>query len=356
MEKIEERGNQKKTSTILELINNDISLIYNENEPKNLYAKEIIFIIFVSSLSIISKSLINNLYEISFKGLLIWVFDLFIVAYINYIIFGIPIYSHKKFAIAFIIIFGSLFKVASTFEYLYNENYDLIYKKYIILIPIIIIIYILLSLSRFYSLCKIKWLLDFRYISISKFFIFYNLCGIILMLVPSLISTFVKCADKKKFNDIGSICLIKIKNNNYIMYYYDSFSYYFEQIWKKDKVLLVNILFIFLFIIKLILNALVLLFSILIIKHLSPENYLCAYEIYYFINELLGLINSIIIGENIKVHVLLFLAEGVNLIGIIIYLELIEIKIFNMNRNLKKNIEKRSILEYNITDFLTDED
>ena len=353
IKKIEEKGKEKKASAILELVNNRTSLIYNRNQPKNLNVKEIIF---VSILSIISKSLINNLYEIDLEGIIIWVFDLFLLANINYIIFGIPIYSHKKFAIIFIIIFGSLFKIISTFEYLYNYGYDLIYKRHIILIPIIIIIYICLTLSRFYSICKIKRLLDYRYISISKFLMIYNFWGIIVILVPSLISTFRKCPDKNKFNDIDLICLIKIKNNNNIEYYYDSFSYYFEQIWKKDKTYFLNILFIFLFMLKLILNGLVLLFAILIIKHLSPENYLCSYEIYYFLNRLLALINSIIIGENIKVNIFLFLAECANLIGIIIYLELIEIKIFNLNRNLKTNIEERSILEYNMEEIFTGDD
>ena len=49
----------------------------------------------------------NNLIEIGFYGIIYWVFDLFLLAYINDIIFGIPIYSHKIFTITFIIIFGS---------------------------------------------------------------------------------------------------------------------------------------------------------------------------------------------------------------------------------------------------------
>ena len=39
------------------------------------------------------------------------------------------------------------------------------------------------------------------------------------------------------------------------------------------------------------------------------------------------------------------------LIGILIYLELIELKFCNLNHNLKKNIEMRSLSEYNDGDI-----
>ena len=146
----------------------------------------------------------------------------------------------------------------------------------------------------------------------------------------------------------------KIKKENSTEYYYDSFTYYFEQIWKKGKKELNNIIYILLFVLKLLISALISLFSILIVKHLSPENYFCAYEIFFFIIRLCGLINSIIIDEDIKVHIFLFLAESVSLLGIIIYLELIEIKIFNLNLNLKKNIEMRSLSEYKDIKLETD--
>ena len=38
-----------------------------------------------------------------------------------------------------------------------------------------IILYIMLSFLRNYSLCKIKWLLDYKYVNTSAFLIVYNL-------------------------------------------------------------------------------------------------------------------------------------------------------------------------------------
>ena len=118
-----------------------------------------------------SIELTRILYIIGFMSLFYFSFDLFFVAYINLIIFDKPIYSHKKCAIITILTISTLFKSLTTFEYISNDNYNLFYKNHIIFIPIIAISYILLSLMRFYSLCKIKWLLDYKFIPVRIFFV-----------------------------------------------------------------------------------------------------------------------------------------------------------------------------------------
>ena len=105
-------------------------------------------------------------------------------------------------------------------------------NKYALLIPLGTIAYILSSLLRNYSLCKIKWVLDYKFISIGTFLLIYNFFGTIILLIPSLISNAYKCVDKQTFNDINIICNIKIENGNVIEYYYDNFSYFFKQIWR----------------------------------------------------------------------------------------------------------------------------
>ena len=224
-------------------------------------------VFFTSILSITSIELINVITAVGFWSILFWVFDLFFVAYTNLIMFENPIYSHKKCAIIFILIFSTLFKFLSTFEYIFDDNYNLFYKNHIILIPIISISYLFLSLIRFYSLCKIKWLLDYKFIPLRIFFIIYNFIGMIILLIPCLIASYVRCADKIKLNDIDLLCLVKKENGNNTEYYFDSFSYYFEQIWINDRNIGMNILYLFLFLIQLLLNVLRLLYSILIIRH-----------------------------------------------------------------------------------------
>ena len=107
----------------------------------------------------------------------------------------------------------------------------------------------------------------------------------------------------------------------------------------------------FLFIIRTVLSGLRLLYNILIIRHLSPEFYLCAYDIYFIIIRSIGLINAIINNGDVLLEIYNVLTEVGALVGILIYLELIELKFCNLNHNLKKNIEMRSLSEYNDGDI-----
>ena len=308
--------------------------------------------LFITFLSIISVEVVTVFIILGFMSLLYWVFDLYFLAYINFLIFGIPIYSHKKCAIIFIIIFSSVFKFLSTFEYIYNPDYNLFYKNHIFIIPIIIISYLLLSLTRFYSLCKIYWFLDYKFIPVRIYFSIHNFIGTILFLIVGLISNGVKCVDKATFNDIDLICLIKIENE----YYFDSFPYFFEQLWKKDENTFINLFYLLLFIIRLLLNSLKILYTILIIRFLNPEYYLCSYEIYLIIKRFIGLIKAITNNGDIKLEIYNILAEIGAIIGILIYLELIELNFCNLNHNLKKNIENRGISEYNIDNLYNELD
>ena len=109
-----------------------------------------------------------------------------------------------------------------------------------------------------------------------------------------------------------------------------------------------NLLYLFLFLIQLFLSSLRILYSILIIRHLNPEFYLCSYEIYFSIIRFFGLIKALLDNYDIKIEVYNTLAEIISLTSIMVYLELIELNICNLNHNLKKNIENRSIDDYKI--------
>ena len=331
----------------LDILHN-YELIYEKHEPV-IKIKKIFFIIF---LSISFYHIVNILITIGFLGLIFWVFVLFFMSYINLLVFDIPIYSHKKFAVIFKIIFSTTFKILSTFEYIYNDKYDLIYKNHIFLIPIIIISFFLITLVRYYSLFKIKWFLDYKFIPMELFFVIYNIVGIIIFLSAALISSFIKCPDKTMLNDIDLICLIKIGDE----YYFDSFSYFFQQLWNYDRTTWMNIFYLFLFIIRIILNTFRILYFILIIRHLSPEYYSCSYDLYYIIINVIGLIKAIINKGDIKLEIYDVFAEIGSLIAILIYLEIIELNFCNLNYDLKKYIENRGIDEYNIDNLYNEID
>ena len=132
------------------------------------------------------------------------------------------------------------------------------------------------------------------------------------------------------------------------------FLFFFEKLREEETVGL-NILYIFLFLLKILLNSLRLLFSLLIIKHLNPEYYLCSFIYYYFIIRLVYLIKTIIDDSDIKVTILNLIAQTISLICVMIYLELIELNFCNLDRNLKKNIEARSFSESSLNILYNEE-
>ena len=282
-----------------------------------------------------------------------WIVDLFFLAQINLIMFGVPIYAHKKCAIIFIFIFSSIFKFLSTFEILFNDEYESIYKYHVILIPIMAISYFCVSLFRFYILTKIKVLFDNEYLPVTFFFIIYNLIGAIILFFASLIASNNKCADINKFSGINLICRIAIKNGDNVDYYFDNFSYFFEQLWRKDKSFGMNFLYLILFIIKIILNGIILFYSMLQVKHLNAEYYQVYFQILYFIIIFIGVIKTIIDGGDLKMPIYSILAEFGSVVGTMIYLELIELKFFKLDENIKKNIEMRSLSEYTTDNLYT---
>ena len=324
---------------------------YNQESIKH----KIISIIFYSFICIISNDAIELIMGAGFSLFVYWEFDLFIIANINLILFGYPLFTHKKFAIIIVSVFSSLFQIITTFMYLFDDKYYLFFKNHILIIPIITIIYPIISIIRFYAICKIKWLLDYKFVPTGVLYSIFSLVGMMVFLIASFISTYIKCVDKATLYDIDLICSIQIETGNKIEYYFDNYFYFIKKLWDKDSIE-TNILYIFLFILNLFLNALGLLYSFVNIKNLNPEYYQCSYQLLYFIIFLIELIKAIINNDDIGVSVLRLLAETVSLISIMIYLEIIELKFYGLNNNLKKNIEKRSKTEYEMAHVIGDED
>ena len=68
---------------------------------------------------------------------------------------------------------------------------------------------------------------------------------------------------------------------------------------------------------------------------MNPECYLCSWELYYFFIRLLGFITSLIQNKHILLEFFQLLAEIASVTGILVYLELIELKFFGLNYNLR---------------------
>ena len=325
--------------------NNELVLIQNDLlEDKNLSISDY----FIILLLFLSMQLYKAFYVFDLKGLDYWMHEIFFMALINSKLFDIPIYKHKKLGILFIIFFCSLFKIISTvYRFFDDDDNKKIYTFYPGLVPIGIFIYFLIIILKAYTFCKIKWLCDTKYILPSKILILYNFFGTFLCFSISIIPHFYPCTktynnNENNFQNI--VCQVPDDEDPKILYY-DNYSIYF-------KIFLKNILtHTIIFVLKTTFCFFNKIFTIYIIKNLSPEYIICSNSIYYFITEIIDL--CYILFSNYIAHdkekkgfqfykLYGVIAEIFCFLGSLIYLELIELHFCQLDYNIKKNIKIRA--------------
>ena len=135
-------------------------------------------------------------------------------------------------------------KKGSVFQY-YNEYWGAI--------PLGIITYLIIMISRAFALSEIKVLMQYKYLSPIKLLIIYGMIGTIITVLIGIISSFIEC------NLFFALKICKIKDNTNITYL-ENF-----KIWKDE----INIVKIILLLIGIIINFFYRLFYILIIKNLK---------------------------------------------------------------------------------------
>ena len=283
-----EHDNQR-TSSIYEINNSSrtqsftsshINLIYNQNdENRSISVKQFLILVI---LLVFTIQLENNYYNVGLDGLDFWMFEIIFISIIYTKIFKAKIYLHHKMAMGFIVIFYIPIMIVYYCLLIKKKDKTIIYIKYIWIIPIGIIIYLIILFFQSYILCKLKWFLDFKYISPLKFLIWYGFIGSLICLIFGIISTEIKCIDESTFSDIKQICCInKTIDDTSVNLYYDNFSVYFINLWKIDKSNWYNIASIFLLLLRIILCFSQKYFSILIIQKLNPVYFICAHTISY---------------------------------------------------------------------------
>ena len=195
--------------------NSKIRLIVYKNEN---IKKQYYIIILVSFLWVVHEQLGIYYYYNYFKFSYLdyWTLEILITYFISRKMFNIQIYKHQKFAIFFNSVLCSLFILLPFTILLFDEEiYNL--KEKLILIPTGIISFLIIMFIRSYSNCKIKWISDFKDISVSKILIFYGLLGTIMCSLVSLFTTFVECNEYIN-------CVIKKDGKKY----FEHFSIFYE--------------------------------------------------------------------------------------------------------------------------------
>ena len=364
----EKNNNIEKNSSEILLIHNDIK----DGINKNISLLNLFFIlsywVFIDHITKIIQPLLIFDY---------WMFELLFISLMASIILKTKIYRHQKSGIIinslFCLIFGLIRFIIFSNE---NNNLNMKYKYWI---PISIIFYLFIINSTSYIYTKLKFYMDLKFISQAKLLILYGIIGFVLSTIACIIETSFECvgSEKEFFCNVYNTSIIfeertietiitneTIINNETIMHnetiitnetiihnetnikYIENFLIFIKEfsiLDLKDRIIEIVI-----FIIGVIFYYCSLYFDMLIINYLTPMHFIFSSLIYLFLSKLIELIR-----KNIKtrqffnkediIYYYDFSAYIFSFIGFMIYLEIIELNFCNLNYNLRKYINKRSI-------------
>lgn len=345
---IKNKKNEKKVEELKSQRN--IVLIHNPTKIDKINKTIFFNISMITTLWVIHEQFEKVFYICGLVDLDYWSFEMLILSISCRLMFGIEIHKHQKFAIFLVLIFCSLIKFSSFIISLEinDQNILFINKKY--WIPIGIIFYLIIIFLRSYANCKIKYIIDYKYISIIKLLIFYGFSGILVCSFICLIATYQKCN--------YDICLIE--NNNFFepKKYYDNFLIYIDKINNASN--LERATEILYTILASLINFFCAISKVLIIKYLSPMHFISSFSIYLIFAQIMVLIINriknghffIINNEEYESKVFIkYILDLSNVIifflSVMIYLELIELNFCGFDYNLRKNIIERSVYEGN---------
>ena len=323
--------NSYESSNSTKLIYNDIKFsLMNKNDSGSLlFIVSIIYFFYIEILKILD---FFGFYYLEF-----WTFDVVFLLLLMNIYYPKSTYKHQTFSMIFIAVINTILLIGSSVLNIYydNENkkkniYEYKGSKACIFI---MIIYCNLTFLIYYSRMQVKILTDENFISPYKIIISIGIVGFLFELIIFIISFIL---DSKS----------KCQKENYVnIYCYLNSSDFFSNFNNKT---LLNVFK------EIILSLLYILFSfgglvceLFIIKYLNPNYVLMSDNIYFesikinkFIyNELDGLKKN----KNILIQfIIIQITQILELIGCLIYLELIELRFCGLNINLKRAITARS--------------
>ena len=301
-----------------------------------------------------------------------WMLELIIMAFFNMKMFKVNIYKHQYIAIILVVIpvilkFSTIIMLFNDKDHhisYYKGNVDYKYKTdnetlnkdinelkllfvvHDFMLPISIVIYILIITLKAYLLISIKKIMDLKYVSLSKILICYGAFGTLILMIFSLVASFLPCNQRKIMKDeiyytlSDYECKVsEMVNGNETTYIENVFLF-------KGDILRHSLIIIF----GGIANGFYKLFSFKIVQYLTPIHVSFSSPIYYFLEKLVLLYNlkEQPIMKYTKIIYFIDLSSDVAaIIEFLIYLEIIELNFYGFNENLRKNIIKRGKNDFN---------
>ena len=346
-----------------------VSLIHNDLYEDITYNS--FWYIILSCFLIDSKEFLNKILYSTYDTFDYFFLNLVIISLILKYFYKQRIYKHHMLSVIIVIIFSGTCLISCLFinniiDDKQSDKKNIInnYEGDIYKIFILIFLYIIISISFCSGIVLQKNLMENKFVSPYKMIFYKGIVGIIQTIIGLIISSNLKCGKTEKVADMSYekifdffVCLSHYEGNSY----YDHFLSYFSSVENTSKETLILILYcIFHFLTE---------FSLILInKFLSPTHYLIAESLYSLIHVPLNYLTTASYGEiisslekgdtrfnignfyNAVVHtfgvkILKFIACFFDFLGYIIYLEIIELKFCGLNKNIKRNIEKRAIID-----------
>ena len=255
--------------------------------------------------------------------------------------FFFKLYSHQILGIALCVGVGSSLNIYNIILSMTSEQKEedkTFYQRYPPLC-IFALFYLLLIFLRSYVNTQLKILMDLKFVTSRALLFFYGLLGFCMCLLAGIFTSCVPCFDFI----YNYVCKINYGDNMY----FDHFLNYTES-WKNFLVRLIPIL---LGAITFFLNKY---YCIMIIKYYTPIHVIFSYPVQFFIEKTFLLIFTAIFfpdelfskQNQLKKFLLDESGDIASILGLLIYLEMIELNFCGFNYNLKKNIINRGRDEY----------
>ena len=366
---------EKKKSMEIDKIREPKKLIYNKNIK--ITKKRIILIISASFIIVFHSDIIKMLYLFDISAFDLWPCDILFILLFMKRYFVTNIYKHQKFAIIFILIICLILLIISTFFPYCDDDKDLnsyeiiddLTSSYLVFIPIFIG-FLLISCITAFGRVLSKMLMDQKFISPYIIIIITGIIGFILNSIFLIFTTNYKCYSNDYLAKLSdSFCLVEKDNQNK---YHDNINVYFSNLKNRlngNETTSLDSLengtflprtqfFIEVFAIYplyLIISFLEFTCEIFTIYYLNPTYLLIRDNLYYGTSKIILILYKF---DNYSEHItllqfiLLESAEIFSLIGYSVYLEIIELRFYGFDENLKRNIISRG--EMDIINTLTD--
>ena len=321
---------------------NNNKLIFNDNKRRLILKSGGNYIFVVAVIYILYLEILEILDYFGFYPVEFWIFDVIFMLLLMKLFYPESLYKHQIVSMIFVIIICFTLIIKASLCKVYKEGENTIYEyKGILICFSAIIIYIDITFLIFFARMNVKILMDDKFISPYKIMIIIGIIGFIFELILFIVSISIN-SNKK--------CQENIYTN--IFCYFNT--NYFSEFSKKNYYNIIKELF--LTICYIISCSLGFICELFIIKYLNPNYILMSDNIYFEIFKVKQYLSFATQDKKLykENFYILQIAELVEFIGCLIYLELIELNCFGLNKNTKINIIKRSLEEFDNKTIITD--